>query len=48
MGTESCREKKDIRFALIVALLPVDCRVVLKCGPADPTRMKRTMVWGIH
>ena len=40
--------KKERRFAAMVEALPTDARLVLKCGPAEPMRMKRTRVWGIH
>ncbi len=48
MGTDNWREKNDIRFAAIVELFPTDCKDVLKLGPAEPTRMRNTMVAGIH
>ena len=40
--------KKERRFAAIVAELPTDWREVSKCGPAEPTRTKRTIHWGIR
>jgi hypothetical protein len=40
------REKKERRLAARVRPLTEEAREVLKLGPAEPTRMKRTMSWG--
>lgn len=48
MGTERLRQKKDRRLALMVAVFPTDAVVVSKCGLATPTRMRRTINWGIQ
>ena len=51
MGTEYCKAKKESRFAVISPMVPVmgalDWRAVLKWGPAEPMRTKRTMTWGM-
>ncbi len=48
MGIERQREKKVRRFAFTVTESPLEVMVVSNLGPAEPKRMKSTMICGIH